>query len=317
MDSETAWRGGQQSLLTLARGLRERGHVQVIVTPVGSALEERARAEGFTTDSRVPRAGDIVHAHSGRAHNRVIRATLGAAVKRVVTRHVAFAPRHPLVHRLKYTRTCDAVVAVSAAVRDVLVRCGVPAGHIETIHTGVDLPAVIRRTPHSGVTVGHLGAFTREKGQDMLVEAARALPGVRFVLAGEGPLREVLRAAAPPNVEFPGFIANTAEFFARLDAFLMPSRSEAWGLAALEAMAHGVPVLASDIQGLAEIVEPGRSGWLVPAGNAAAWARAIAALDPAGLAPYGVAARERAALFSVERMALQTEQLYARLLRLS
>jgi glycosyltransferase involved in cell wall biosynthesis len=317
VDSETAWRGGQQALLTLARALRERGHRQTIIAPQGSALAARAGAEGFEVAHRVPRAGDIVHAHSGHAHNRVLRATLGAPVKRVVTRHVAFAPRHPLLHRWKYGRTCDAIIAVSEAVRAALLRCGLPPERVTVIHTGVALPTEVRRTPHPGLVAGHLGAFTPEKGQALLIEVARALPQVRFVLGGEGPLLAALRAAAPPNVEFPGFVADTGVFFEQLDIFLMPSRSEAWGLAALEAMAHGVPVLASNIQGLAEIVEPGRSGWLAPPDAPAAWVRAIEALDPATLAACSAAARLRAAQFSIAHTAEQTEQLYARLLGLS
>jgi glycosyltransferase involved in cell wall biosynthesis len=98
--------------------------------------------------------------------------------------------------------------------------------------------------------------------------------------------------------------------------FVMPSRSEAWGLAALEAMAHGVPVIASNIQGLAEIVTPG-SGCLVPAGDAGALVRAISGVDRAGLVKMGEAARERARAFSTEAMARETETFYRRVHRLS
>jgi glycosyltransferase involved in cell wall biosynthesis len=148
------------------------------------------------------------------------------------------------------------------------------------------------------------------------VEAARELPKVRFVLAGEGTLLEDLRRSAPKNVTFPGFIDDVEAFFAGLDLFVMPSRSEAWGLAALEAMAHGVPVIASNIQGLAEIVTPG-SGCLVPAGDAGALVRAISGVDRAGLVKMGEAARERARAFSTEAMARETETFYRRVHRLS
>lgn len=258
-----------------------------------------------------------MHAHSGRAHNAVIRATLGSGLKRVVTRHVAFAPSSPLIHRLKYTKTCDGIIAVSNAVREVLVRSGIPASHIAVIHTGIELPGSVAARPDAGpITVGHMGAFTEEKGQATLVAAARELPQVRFVLAGEGPLREQLQRSAPANVKFPGFVTDAAAFFGKLDAFVMPSRSEAWGLAAIEAMAHGAPVIASDIEGLAEIVT-NETGWLVPAGDPAAWVRAIAALNRDALRAMSPAARERAAQFSVDRMAEQTERFYGQVLALS
>lgn len=316
MDSETAWRGGQQSLLTLARGLRELGHAQSIVAPKSSALAERARAEGFPVESTISRDVDIVHAHSGRALNRVFRATVGASVIRVMTRHVAFAPRHPWIHRFKYTHSCHGIIAVSSAVREALLRAGIASEKIEVVHTGIDLPQKTRERSRGPFTVGHLGAFTKEKGQDVAVAAAKLLPEVQFILAGEGALRDELQRTASSNVEFPGFVSNLSDFFSRIDLFAMPSRSEAWGLAALEAMAYGVPVIASDIQGLAEIVEPGRGGWLVPVGDAEALAHSIrdAASDPDRLAAVGLAARERAGQFTVERMARQTEAFYRRLL---
>jgi glycosyltransferase involved in cell wall biosynthesis len=293
--------------------LRERGHAQIIVSPADSALTERAAAEGFEVMTKVPRTGDIVHAHSGQAHNMAVRATLGASIARVVTRHVAFVPRHPLVHRLKYMKTCDGIIAVSGAVQDVLVKAGIPESHITVIHTGIETPASVARHAHDGLVVGHMGAFTREKGQDILLHAARAMPEVQFVMAGEGALLEEMKRSAPANVSFPGFVADKAGFFARLDLFVMPSRSEAWGLAAIEAMAHGVPVIASDIQGLAEIVTPG-VGWLVTVGDVGGLVRAIE-LAGGSARPAADVLRARAAEFTVARMAEETELFYARVHR--
>jgi len=228
------------------------------------------------------------------------------------------------VHRLKYTWTCHGIIAVSGAVRQALIECGIPAGKIETIHTGIDVGDSAPRTgrSESEFVVGHMGAFTAEKGQDVAIAAAgllqSSLPRARFVLAGEGPLLENVRANVTKNVTLPGFISDRAAFFASLDVFIMPSRSEAWGMAALEAMAHGVPVIASDIGGLAELVEDGNGGWLVVPGNPAALARAItyAATNPDRLREQGQKARDRARLFSVYRMVEQTEAFYRRLVEL-
>jgi glycosyltransferase involved in cell wall biosynthesis len=140
------------------------------------------------------------------------------------------------------------------------------------------------------------------------------MPHARFILAGDGKLLNEMRRRAPQTVTFPGFVANHGAFFGALNVFIMPSRSEAWGMAALEAMAHGVPVIASDVGGLPEIVEPDNGGWLVPAGDPAALARAImeAASSPHRLHEQGQRARERAQLFSVGRMVEQTEAFYRR-----
>jgi glycosyltransferase involved in cell wall biosynthesis len=326
VDTEEAWRGGQEALLTLARGLRTRGYRQTIVCPPASVLAERAHAAGFPIEKLGLRTADIVHAHSGRALTVAFWKTLGFSLGsggcRVVTRHVAFQPRHPWLYRLKYTRTCHGIIAVSDAVRRGLIDNGVPAAKIEIIHTGIEMPEPAPRDRSrlgADFVIGHMGAFTEEKGQDVAVAAAalihQSLPRARMVLAGDGPLLSEIRRKAPENVTFPGFITDRAAFFAALDLFIMPSRSEAWGLAALEAMAQGVPVIASDVGGLPEIVEPGNGGWLVPAGDPTALARAItiAASDPDGLRVQGQKARERARLFSVDRMVEQTEAFYGRL----
>lgn len=331
MDTEEAWRGGQEALLTLARGLRARGYRQTIVCPPASALAERARSAGFSIAKLGLRTADIVHAHSGRALTvafwKTFGGVFGSGVCRVVTRHVAFRPRHPWLYRLKYTRTCDGIIAVSDAVRRGLIGSGVPASKIEIIHTGIEMPEpASRNRQKSGpgeadFVIGHMGAFTAEKGQEVAAAAGallrRSLPRARVILAGDGPLLTELRRNAPENVTFPGFLSDRAAFFAALDLFIMPSRSEAWGLAALEAMAHGVPVIASDAGGLPEIVEAGKGGWLVPAGDPEALARAIteAAADPDRLRAQGQKARERARLFSVDRMVDQTEAFYRRFVK--
>ena len=328
MDTEAAWRGGQESLLTLARGLRTRGYRQTIVCPPASVLAERAQADGFPIAKLGLRTADIVHAHSGRALTVAFWETFGSAVRRVVTRHVAFKPKNPWLYRLKYTRTCHGIIAVSDAVRRGLIESGVPAAKIEIIHTGIEMPEPAPRDRQklglgdADFVIGHMGAFTKEKGQHVAVAAAallaQSLPRAKVVLAGDGPLRKEMlseiRQGAPKNVIFPGFISDRAAFFAALDLFIMPSLSEAWGLAALEAMAHGVPVIASDVGGLPEIIEAGNGGWLVPAGDPTALARAItlAASDPGRLGIQGQRARERARLFSVDRMIDQTEAFYRR-----
>lgn len=327
MDSEETWRGGQEALLTLARGLRARGYRQTIVCPLSSVLAERAKAAGFPIAKLRPRIADIVHAHSGRALTVAFWETLGARVKRVATRHVAFRPKHPWLHRLKYKWTCDGIIAVSDAVRLGLIDSGVPAAKIEVIHTGIEIPRPAPRNRSKfGVSegdfvIGHMGAFTKEKGQDVAVAAAalvrQSLPRARIVLAGDGQLLSEMRKRAPENVTFPGFVADRAAFFAALDLFIMPSRSEAWGLAALEAMAYGVPVIASDVGGLPEIVGPGSGGWLVPAGDPKALAEAItiAASDTDQLRARGEKALVRAQLFSVDRMVDQTEAFYKRFVK--
>ncbi|MGP0072411.1 MAG: glycosyltransferase family 4 protein [Bryobacteraceae bacterium] len=351
IDTGKDFRGGQDLLLSLARGLKRRGHYQVIVCPKGSPLAQRAANE----DQEVMRVGsirtlrdrlrnqrfDIVHAHDGKAQTISFRASLGLPVRRVASRLVAFTPRHPMIHRWKYSLTCHGVIALSQSVRQVLVAAGVPDSHIEVIEPGIEMPiqfpgaqgrAEKRREARARwgfssdeFVIGHIGAFTHEKGQDVALGAAillaSKLPRARMLLAGDGPERlqpEMIALARQASgiAQLPGFVDDLDEFYAGLDLFIMPSRSEAWGLTALRAMAFGLPVIASNVGGLPEVVEQGKSGWLVPSESPEALAGAIvdAASDPARLCEFGRNAQARAEQFSIERTVERTEQFYLRLL---
>lgn len=320
----------------MARGLRGRGHRQAIAAPPGSGLETKARTEGFEI-APVSAAGlrahlknaQIAHAHTGRAQTLAWAASVGLPLKRVATRHVAFAPRHPLVHRIKYTQLCDGIIAVSEASRQAAVNAGIPESRITVIPTGVEIRPLPTKHERAAAraqwqledgdfAAGHLGAFTHEKGQDVAAEALRLLrdrmPHLRMILAGDGPARAGLRPS--PHLTLPGHVENPAALLDALDLFLMPSRSEGWGLAALEAMAAGLPVIASNTGGLAEIVEDGKTGWLIPPADAAALADAIAGAesDREESRRRGLFGRDRAGRFSVEETARLTEEFYLRVL---
>jgi glycosyltransferase involved in cell wall biosynthesis len=339
IDTGHDFRGGQDLLLSLARGLKRRGHNQVIVCPEGSPLAQHAAAEelefkpletiGKLRSHLREEHFEIVHAHDAKAQTISIRASLGLAVRRVASRQVAFTPRHPLIHRWKYTLTSHAVIANSQSVRRVLIAAGVPDSHIEVILPGIEMPGELlapearakarSRWGYSSddFLIGHAGAFTREKGQDVALAAAMLLaprlPRARMLLVGDGPERSNYRTQWPAIAQLPGFIEDLAGFYAALDLYIMPSRSEGWGLTALRAMAFGIPVIASNVGGLPELVA--QTGWLVPPESPEALAAAIvdAASNPARLCEFGRNARERASQFSIERTVDQTEQLYLRL----
>jgi len=226
---------------------------------------------------------------------------------------------------------------VSDFIRQLLIQAGVPDAKIEVIPDGVEIPAEpstatlrlnVRARWGFGeqeFVLGHLGAFTQEKGQDVALDAllllADRLPQARLLLAGDGPTRtspEIARKVeqAHSRVRLCGDIEELADFYPALDLFVMPSRAEGLGSAALHAMAFGIPVVASRVGGLPEIVSEGETGWVVPPNSAAALAEAIlaAASDTSRLGELGGKARERAPQFSTDIMLARTEALYARLL---
>jgi glycosyltransferase involved in cell wall biosynthesis len=247
-----------------------------------------------------------------------------------------FDPRNRPTHRFKYTRTCHAVVASSQAVKDTLVRNGVPSGRVEVIRGGIEFPEQLpeRRAARLRMrtkwnladdhfVIGHLAAFTPEKGQldalDALAELLPKHPELRMILAGDGPLRNDPRTNAKVQAtrgaaQLPGYIQPDADFYSGLDLFLANSTSEALGLAPLYAMAHEVPVIASNVGGLPEVV--GEGGWLIPPADPHALAQAIeqAMSDEVELRERGRRGRDHAREFSAAVTVEQTEKLYLKII---
>ena len=356
IDTGYEFRGGQRQLLRLARGLRERQHAQLVVTPDSSELEAHALAEGFRVfalpaydwghangilqlrQRLLAEPADMLHAHDGRGQTISWLASLGLPVRRVASRRVTFLPEAPARHRFMYTHTCHAVIAVSEHIRSLLIAAGVPAENIEVVPDGIEIPPELpsrderARQRHlwnlqdEDFVLGLLGAFTPEKGHDIGMESIRLLaeklPSVRLLLVGDGPpemtvrIREQARAIGD-RVQILGPLEDLAGFFAALDLFIMPSRAEGLGSAALLAMAHGKAVIASRVGGLPEVVEEGRTGWLVAPGSPEELAGAIlvAATDRERLRAYGAEGRERARQFSSDIMVARTEEVYFHLLR--
>jgi glycosyltransferase involved in cell wall biosynthesis len=224
--------------------------------------------------------------------------------------------------RLAY-RAAHAVVANSSAARDQLEREGVPASRLRLIANGLDtgrfVPAEPRRNIRRILMVANLRA---EKGHDTLLAAAPRIlaryPDASFTFVGDGPRREALETltralGVTGSVHFMGESHDVASILQRHDLFVLPSRSEAFPNALIEAMATALPVVATDVGGIPEVVRPGVNGQLVPPDDIDALAEAVLALmdDPAAAAALGRAARadvERH--YTIDRMVERFEQLY-------
>ncbi len=244
---------------------------------------------------------DVLHFHTSRAHVLSAWAALGlAGPVRVATRRMDYPLRRDPVTRFLYGRALDRVVAISEAVRREVLRLGVPPGKVSLVPSGIDpgrfrplleggeeARRVARRRlglPGEGLVVGTAATHHPRKGLDVLLGAAALLleRGLDFhlLLAGTGPAGEELKEQArrlglERRVFFPGRVEPSEKIYAALDVFCLPSRKEGLGVAALEAMASGLPVAASRVGGLAESVVEGETGILVPPGDPAALAAAL------------------------------------------
>jgi len=169
-----------------------------------------------------------------------------------------------------------------------------------------------------------IGRHVHQKGFDVLVEAWAKLQTTVFepidlVIAGDGPERDSLIAQARDRgvegmIQFPGRCdrATTASLFSGCLAFVLPSRHEPFGIVNLEAMAAAKPVVATDVGGVAEVVEAGVTGLLVPAGDSGALAAALGQLvtNPGLAAELGRRGAQRSADFDWSRIAAEYNRVY-------
>jgi len=334
--------GSERHLLTLLPALAERGLEPVFLgldDPAGDpepfyrelgveAVRLRcSRDLDLVLAGRVRRelrrlAPDVVHTHLVHAD---VYGALGAGDATLVsTKHNDDRFRlgaFRFVERL-LTRRAARVLAITDALRRFCVDgVGLPAKKVEVVHYGLDaLPEPWGESPEVPLPEGArvllcVARLAEQKGVDI---AVRALPAIRerepravLVVLGEGPERPRL---AGEGVYLPGRVADVASWYRRAEVLVHPARWEGFGLALLEAMLAGKPVVATRVSSAPEIVADGETGLLVPPDDPAVLADAVTLLltDPVRAAAMGAAGRARAHLeFSVAQMADRTAAVYA------
>jgi glycosyltransferase involved in cell wall biosynthesis len=199
---------------------------------------------------------------------------------------------------------------------------GLPTGAVLTVHNGVPPPDAQPPPPLEGVLrVAAIGRLVRQKGVDVLLRAMVEVPQVRLTIAGTGALESDLRRIVTQlgldhRVDFVGWV-DAASIFRQVDAVALPSRNEGLPLVLLEAMHVGLPVIATWVGSVAEAIEDGKTGLLVPPEDPLALARALNHLAefPTHRKRLGAAARRRAQQdFSPAAMANGYDTIYSAVL---
>lgn len=352
VDAERVWRGGQDQLLALLQGLILRRHNVSLICYPGTLLEERARAIGATVYPvpvrfqfgllaliRLVRImarcrPDVLAFNTPRPILIGNLASRFAPIHaRIIFRRVNFPLQGNPITRLKYTWGIDCVVAISESIHRQLVAGGIPPHLIRTIYEGIDLAVYPRKsapnTRHAGdpLVVGTVAHLSHEKGLRYLIEAAAIIPSVqsrlRFVIVGDGPCRLELEALVQEKglsdcFSFMGFKNQTVQSTKSFDMFVLPSLSEGLSSAILTAMACSLPVIATNVGGIPELVQDGVNGLLVPPADPRSLAQALQQLadEPEKAYQMGLQGRERVEkCFTLQHKILETERLCYSLLR--
>lgn len=311
VNDQREWGGGEQQTAYLAEGLVALGHrVTLAARPDGALyaalsdskdltccpvtlggewdLRSAWRLSRIVLNSEI----DIIHAHTGHAHTLACLARRLAGRGRViVSRRVAFPPRGNVLSRFKY-RCPDRYIAISGCVEQSLRAFGVPEDKVVVVHSGIDMqrfPAQPLSRAEFGVPedvplVGAVGALVEAKDHATLLSAMRRVvdtePLVRLVIAGEGPLRaqleaQILQLGLKDNVLLLGHRQDIPQLLASLDVFAMSSVSEGLGTSVLDALASGLPVVATAAGGIPEMIRNNETGILIPTGDPDAMAEGL------------------------------------------
>ncbi|HAM36797.1 MAG TPA: hypothetical protein DEB40_13295 [Elusimicrobia bacterium] len=322
--------------LTLSIELKRRGHEVHFWGREGSApLAEAGRAGLKPRGLRRPWLElpalrrelrrlrvSLINAHTGSGHALAAALAAGTAAAVVRTRgDVRPAARHFLARAL--ARRTRAFIAANSRIQQEL-RLGFPGSRVELVFQGIaDAP---RRTPLPESPVfGILGRLDAVKGHEVVMEAAARLKTGRWLAMGKGDParrasleRHARRLGLDDAWQFMGFVDDIWPRLGQCRVGVVASLgSEAVSRAALEWMAAGRPVVASGVGCLPDLVEDGKTGFLVPPGDAQALAAALAGFisEPALADRLGAAARERfEKRFCLARFADETERIYGELL---
>nr|ART39860.1 J358 [uncultured bacterium] len=310
-ESSLGWGGQENRTLNELSELQARDYAPLLACPPQAKLGARAREIGCEVIDVAMRGAldlpalwtlrrlmatrkiDIVNTHSGRDTQLAGMAahSLGRQRPRIVrTRHLAL----PISSRFSYVTLPDHVVTVSRFVASYLTSAGVPAERITAVPTGIDLSRYQMATSGSlraelgladtAPLIGTVAILRRKKGHAELLEAVpqvlEKFPAVHFVFAGDGPQFEnltqrIAELGLAINVHLLGLRRDVVNVLASLDLFVLPTHQEALGTAFIEAAAMGVPAIASNVDGVPEIVRHGETGLLVPVGDSAAIAASI------------------------------------------
>jgi glycosyltransferase involved in cell wall biosynthesis len=327
------YRGGERQTELLIRELASQNVRQRLIARRGEPLTSRLRDVDVEIAAvsgnplgvaAATGAVDLVHVHEGRSVYGAYLRHLLSHTPYVITRRVNNPIGAHWLARRAYSRAA-CVAAVAPQVADVVRRYD-PLIKVQIIHSAssgltVDASraAEIRNEYSGRLLIGHVGALDNaQKGQEYIIRVARELqdthPDLHFLLVGGGHDEAMLREAAAGlrNLSFTGFVDNVGDYLAALDVFVLPSNREGIGSILFDAMEQKLPVIATRVGGVPDIVHDGVNGLLIEPARPDLLKAAILELreKPRRRLELGERGRELARPFTATAMAAKYLALY-------
>ncbi len=282
------FRGGERQTLLLIRSLSEKVPQTVVVrkgAQLGHALQGipnvRVMTIGKPFLANLPRltSFSLIHAHEAHgAHLAFVAKTL-FRIPYIITRRVMKTPKNSFFFKKVYTGA-SRVVAISSQVEHLLRQIDdrmdltIIPDSFARLKVDPQTVETLKEKYRGKFLIGHVGALVhKDKGQLHIIDAAKTLstthPGIHFLFVGDGKDRAVFEKAAQgyENIEFTGFKENVGDYFSIFDLFLFPSLYEGLGSSILDAFDFELPVIATRVGGIPDVIENGRNGILIQPGD--------------------------------------------------
>ncbi|WP_411823615.1 glycosyltransferase [Leptospira sp. 'Mane'] len=355
INTSREWRGGEQQLYYLAQGLNQNKIEQLIVCQPNSPLFERCTEAGFAcfplemrgewdrkavasirticTEKKVK----LIHTHTAHAHGLAVfakRKTLDIPL--VVSRRVDFKPKNSIFSRWKYRHPAnDYYLPVSQTIKRVMIEAGISPEKLITVYSGIDLKRFSKlptgenireefSIPKKTVIIGNIAALVDHKDQETLIRSiAKIETSVPFkvLIVGEGKLEKKLKALSKElnlddKIIFTGYRTDILALLSLFDIFTLTSKEEGLGTSVLDAMASGLPVVATTGGGIAEMLTEGGGSYLSQVGDSSSLAKSFQTLLESESLRSGFGAFNKQAVkrFSCTETSEKTKLIYYSLL---
>ena len=349
ISSASTWRGGERQINYLLEGLREEGNSNFLMTPKSSVLSERCKLDSnrllnfkkgiislfqniralktFCDKNKI----DLVHGHDSHAHTLLWMAYRfgGLKIKSVVTRRLINPIKKRSFKKYNYPKI-ERIICISNAVRTVIEPSIEDKSRLTVIHSAIDTTTKAiqneKEPKAEAFTIGYVAAFTEEKDHNTFLATAKYLLNeyqeipFQFVLIGDGPLLNAIKRGSEvlhDHIEFTGFVEDVDSVYINMNLLLHTCKSEALGTSILDAMKYNLPIIATNVGGIPEIVKEGKNGYVFEVGDYQSMGNQIYKIA-SNKSIYDFLASNNAQIlpnFDISLMVEKTIKLYAELLK--